>query len=80
MHPPAMMTAHNTKDMPPVGRADQYRQGQDMDGQDDEKQVARLVERDAPRGMTIERSDVQPNVAIDRSRFARPAPPPRPAA
>ena len=30
--------------------------------------------------LTIELSDVQPNVAIDRSRFARPALAPRPAA
>ena len=30
--------------------------------------------------MTIELSDVQPNVAIDRSRFAQPAPAPRPPA
>lgn len=30
--------------------------------------------------MTIELTDVQPNVAIDRSKFAQPAPAPRPAA
>ena len=30
--------------------------------------------------MTVELTDVQPNVAIDAARFARPAPAPRPAA